>query len=227
MLRRTRSEVRNDARPIRPRPRRSRPVPHHRTEIPHREPERNDMRHSTRRGLATGAFALSAALILAACSGGGGTRRRPATTTTPASSPRSSCSSSGCRRRSSPATSRPSTRASSRTRASTVEIIPSGGDIVPQDALANGDVDFAIAWVPKVLGSIEAGREPHRHRADLPALRHPPGLVGGLGHRARSPTSRARRSARGASATSGRSSPRWRPRTSTRRPSRSSRRTST
>jgi len=28
---------------------------------------------------------------------------------------------------------------------------------VPQDALANGDVDFAIAWVPKVLGSIEAG----------------------------------------------------------------------
>ncbi|MEQ6899939.1 ABC transporter substrate-binding protein [Nocardioides sp. YIM 152588] len=38
-----------------------------------------------------------------------------------------------------------------------VEIIPSGGDIVPQDALANGDVDFAIAWVPKVLGSIEQG----------------------------------------------------------------------
>ena len=38
-----------------------------------------------------------------------------------------------------------------------VEIIPSGGDIVPQDALANGDVDFAIAWVPKALGSIEAG----------------------------------------------------------------------
>ncbi|WP_207454832.1 ABC transporter substrate-binding protein [Herbiconiux sp. SYSU D00978] len=38
-----------------------------------------------------------------------------------------------------------------------VEIIPSGGDIVPQDALANGEVDYAIAWVPKVLGSIEAG----------------------------------------------------------------------
>ncbi|WP_159500152.1 ABC transporter substrate-binding protein [Microbacterium sp. 18062] len=40
-----------------------------------------------------------------------------------------------------------------------VEIIPSGGDIVPQDALANGDVDYAIAWVPKVLGSIEAGAD--------------------------------------------------------------------
>lgn len=38
-----------------------------------------------------------------------------------------------------------------------VEIIPSGGDIVPQDALASGTVDFCIAWVPKVLGSIEAG----------------------------------------------------------------------
>ncbi len=38
-----------------------------------------------------------------------------------------------------------------------VEIIPSGGDIVPQDALASGDVDYAIAWVPKVLGSIEGG----------------------------------------------------------------------
>ncbi|MCR6689600.1 ABC transporter substrate-binding protein [Cellulomonas sp.] len=38
-----------------------------------------------------------------------------------------------------------------------VEIIPSGGDIVPQDALAQGEVDYAIAWVPKVLGSIEQG----------------------------------------------------------------------
>jgi NitT/TauT family transport system substrate-binding protein len=37
-----------------------------------------------------------------------------------------------------------------------VDIIPSGGDIVPQDALAAGDVDFAIAWVPKVLGTLEA-----------------------------------------------------------------------
>ncbi len=36
-----------------------------------------------------------------------------------------------------------------------VEIIPSGGDIIPQDALAAGDVDFAVAWVPKVLGTLE------------------------------------------------------------------------
>ncbi len=38
----------------------------------------------------------------------------------------------------------------------TVEIIPSGGDIVPQDALVAGDADFAVAWVPKVLGTLEA-----------------------------------------------------------------------
>lgn len=30
-------------------------------------------------------------------------------------------------------------------------------DIVPQDVLAAGDVDYAISWVPKVLGSIEQG----------------------------------------------------------------------
>jgi len=38
-----------------------------------------------------------------------------------------------------------------------VTIVPSGGDIVPQDALTAGEVDYAIAWVPKALGSIEAG----------------------------------------------------------------------
>ncbi|AOX46898.1 ABC transporter substrate-binding protein [Microbacterium sp. BH-3-3-3] len=36
-----------------------------------------------------------------------------------------------------------------------VEVLPSGGDIVPQDALVAGDVDFAVAWVPKVLGTME------------------------------------------------------------------------
>ncbi|MBO1751591.1 ABC transporter substrate-binding protein [Actinotalea sp. BY-33] len=40
-----------------------------------------------------------------------------------------------------------------------VEILPSGGDIVPQDALAGGEVDYAIAWVPKVLGTIEQGAD--------------------------------------------------------------------
>jgi len=38
-----------------------------------------------------------------------------------------------------------------------VTIAEGGPDIVPQDVLASGDVDFAISWVPKVLGSIEQG----------------------------------------------------------------------
>lgn len=38
-----------------------------------------------------------------------------------------------------------------------VEIVPGGVDIVPQDVLSAGDVDYAISWVPKVLGSIEQG----------------------------------------------------------------------
>jgi NitT/TauT family transport system substrate-binding protein len=38
-----------------------------------------------------------------------------------------------------------------------VEIVEGGPDIVPQDVLSSGDVDYAISWVPKVLGSIEQG----------------------------------------------------------------------
>ena len=38
-----------------------------------------------------------------------------------------------------------------------VEIIPGAVDIVPQDVLAAGDVDFAIAWVPKAL-ALDRGR---------------------------------------------------------------------
>lgn len=38
-----------------------------------------------------------------------------------------------------------------------VEVVEGGADIVPQDVLSAGDVDYAISWVPKVLGSIEKG----------------------------------------------------------------------
>ncbi|MDJ0377284.1 ABC transporter substrate-binding protein [Cryobacterium sp. PH31-L1] len=38
-----------------------------------------------------------------------------------------------------------------------VTIDEGGSDIVPQDVLAAGDADYAISWVPKVLGSIEQG----------------------------------------------------------------------
>jgi NitT/TauT family transport system substrate-binding protein len=38
-----------------------------------------------------------------------------------------------------------------------VEIVEGGVDIVPQQQLADGAVDFAIAWVPKALATREAG----------------------------------------------------------------------
>ena len=38
-----------------------------------------------------------------------------------------------------------------------VEILEGGVDIVPQTQLADGQADFAIAWVPKALASREAG----------------------------------------------------------------------
>lgn len=116
------------------------------------------MKHSTRRGFAAGAFALSAALLLAGCAGGGGT-----------DSPDDADGgdSGDLTEVKLQLQWLPQAQFAGYFAAVDqgffeeegleVEIIPSGGDIVPQDALANGDVDFAIAWVPKVLGSIEAG----------------------------------------------------------------------
>ncbi|MGV8876520.1 MAG: ABC transporter substrate-binding protein [Rhodoglobus sp.] len=110
------------------------------------------MKHHTRRFLAAGAFAVTAAFLLVACSTGDGGGGTPTAGLTPvklqlqwlpqgqfagyfAAADQGYFEAEGL----------------------DVEIIPSGGDIVPQDALANGDVDFAVAWVPKVLGSIEQG----------------------------------------------------------------------
>src|SRR5207344_3639712 len=40
-----------------------------------------------------------------------------------------------------------------------VSILEGGVDIVPQTVLAQGNADFAIAWVPKALASREQGAE--------------------------------------------------------------------
>ena len=40
-----------------------------------------------------------------------------------------------------------------------VELIEGGVDIVPQQPLADGAVDFAVAWVPKALATREAGSD--------------------------------------------------------------------
>ena len=57
-------------------------------------------------------------------------------------------------------------------RASTSQILEGGVDIVPQTVLAQGQADYAIAWVPKALAVARAGRRHHRRRPGLPALRH-------------------------------------------------------
>ncbi|MFM8848643.1 MAG: ABC transporter substrate-binding protein, partial [Actinomycetota bacterium] len=40
-----------------------------------------------------------------------------------------------------------------------VTIVEGGVDIVPQQQLADGAVDFALSWVPKALASREAGAD--------------------------------------------------------------------
>ena len=79
---------------------------------------------------------------------------------------------------------------------------------MPQTVLANGDADFAIAWVPKALASREAGA----NIIDIAQVFQRSGTLQvqlqGQEHHRRQPTSTARRSATGASATSSRSSPR-------------------
>lgn len=114
------------------------------------------MRHSTGR-LAAGALALAAALVLTSCSGssdGGGESAGPA--------PEGELTQVKLQLQWLPQGQFAGYFAAAdqgffEEEGLDVEIIPSGGDIVPQDALANGDADYAIAWVPKVLGSIEAG----------------------------------------------------------------------
>jgi NitT/TauT family transport system substrate-binding protein len=115
------------------------------------------MRHSTRRGIAAAAFGLSAVLVLAACAGGGGGTGGDGT-----DAPADELTQVKLQLQWLPQAQFAGYFAAAdqgffEEEGLEVEIVPSGGDIVPQDALANGDADFAIAWVPKVLGSIEAG----------------------------------------------------------------------
>ena len=48
-----------------------------------------------------------------------------------------------------------------------VQILEGGVDIVPQTVLAQGQADYAIAWVPKALASREQGAKIEAHRAVL------------------------------------------------------------
>ena len=115
------------------------------------------MRHSTRRGIAAGAFGLSAVLLLAACSGGGGGSPTGGTDVPDGELTQVKLQLQWLPQAQFAGYFAAADQGYFEEEGLEVEIIPSGGDIVPQDALANGDADFAIAWVPKVLGSIEAG----------------------------------------------------------------------
>ena len=83
-----------------------------------------------------------------------------------------------------------------------------GGDIVPQTRARAGPCRLRDRLgARRRCQSREQGAEDHRCRAGVPALRDAAGVVQGQGHHAPRPTSRARRSATGASATSTSCSP--------------------
>ena len=126
----------------------------------------------------------------------------------PAGGRRSASSSSGPRRPSSPATSPPTSRATSRPRGSTSDGCPAAARRRPA---AVGSAP-GRARVHDLVGAEgprgpRGGLRPRRHRPGLPALRH---AVGRLEGQRASPTPAvrpARRSASGTSATSSRSRP--------------------
>ena len=134
-----------------------------------------------RRIFAAGVLALT--LVAAACGDDEGEAAAVAEAAATATrSTRSASSCSGSSRPSSPATSRRRTRASTRTSASRSTLVEGGVDIVPQQPLADGAVDFAVAWVPKALATRRGGGGHRGHRPGVPALGDAPGVVRGLGH---------------------------------------------
>ncbi|MFC5503554.1 ABC transporter substrate-binding protein [Lysinimonas soli] len=112
------------------------------------------MKHSSRIRLGLGAVGIATALVLSGCASGGGTSASP--------------SSSGAL---TPITLQlqwlPQAQFAGYYAAVSqgyykkegldVTIKPAGTTTVPIDVLAAGDADYAISWVPKVLGSIEQG----------------------------------------------------------------------
>jgi len=113
------------------------------------------MKHSTRIKLSVGAIGVATALVLSGCASGGGT-------------PDSTPSSGG---KLTPITLQLQWVAQAqfagyyaavaqgfyKKEGLDVTIKQAGTTTVPIDVLASGDADYAISWVPKVLGSIEQG----------------------------------------------------------------------
>ncbi|PJJ71720.1 NitT/TauT family transport system substrate-binding protein [Diaminobutyricimonas aerilata] len=117
------------------------------------------MHHSTRTRIATGALALTGALVLSACSGnvgagGGGDDSGGDSDLTPVSLQLQWVAQAQFAGYYAAAE-----QGFYEDEGLDVTILEAGTDTVPIDSLAAGDVDYAISWVPKVLGSIEGGAE--------------------------------------------------------------------
>ena len=92
-------------------------------------------------------------------------RRQPTSRSGGGADPRSSCSCSGSPRRQFAGYFAAVDQGFYKDEGLDVEILEGGVDIVPQTVLAQGNADFAIAWVPKALAVARAGRQDHRRRA--------------------------------------------------------------
>ncbi|WP_345800263.1 ABC transporter substrate-binding protein [Microbacterium sp. AZCO] len=110
------------------------------------------MKHSTQRLLAVGAFGVAAALALAGCSSGGSAEPSESGGLTPVTLQLQWLSQAQFAGYYAALA-----EGYYKDEGLDVTIQEAGTDTVPIDVLAAGDADFAISWVPKVLGSIEQG----------------------------------------------------------------------
>ena len=88
-----------------------------------------------------------------------------------------------------------------------VTILPGGPDIAPETVIAGGGADVIVDWMGACAGGPREGHQARQHRPALHQVRHGDDLPEGDRHQDARPTSRARRSASGSSATSIRSTP--------------------
>ncbi|MFH8248835.1 ABC transporter substrate-binding protein [Microbacterium sp. B2969] len=110
------------------------------------------MKHSNQRLLAVGAFGVAAALALVGCSSGGSAEPSESGGLTPVTLQLQWVSQAQFAGYYAALA-----EGYYKDEGLDVTIQEAGTDTVPIDVLAAGDADFAISWVPKVLGSIEQG----------------------------------------------------------------------
>ena len=111
------------------------------------------MKHSSRASIAIGAIGVSVALVLSGCaSGGGGTATPSSGALTPITLQLQWVAQAQFAGYYAAAA-----QGFYKAEGLDVKIVEAGTDTVPIDTLTSGAADYAISWVPKVLGSIEKG----------------------------------------------------------------------